>query len=73
MNPGDICYFIENNLRIVKATVVKITGDFVLLKYGSGSGIRLRKSRVYISEEEAREKLDTSNQWKRKSPYDYEN
>lgn len=45
----------------------------MLLKYGSGSGIRLRKSRVYISEEEAREKLDTSNQWKRKSPYDYEN
>ena len=73
MNPGDMCYFIENNLWIVKATVVKITGDFVLLKYGSGSGIRLRKTRVYSSEEEAREKLNMSNQWKRKSPYDYEN
>ena len=72
MNPGDIVYFIENNMRIQEGAVVNLSGDFVLIKYGNGAGIRLRKSKVYSSEEEAKTKLNVNNQWKRKSPYDYE-
>lgn len=72
MNSGDTVYFIENNMHIQEGTVVNSSCDFVLIKYGSGAGIRLRKSKVYTSEEEAKTKLNIGNRWKRKSPYDYE-
>ena len=65
-------YFIENNMRIQEGAVVNLSGYFVLIKYGNGAGIRLRRSKVYSSEEEAKTKLNINNQWKRKSPYDYE-
>ena len=70
MNPGDKVYFIENNMRIQEGTVVNSSGDFVLIKYGDEAGIRLRRSKVYTSEEEAKSKLNTDNRWKRKNPYD---
>ena len=71
MNPGDKVYFIENNMRIQEGTVVNSSGDFVLIKYGNEAGIRLRRSKVYTSEEEAKAKLNIDNRWKRKNPYDY--
>lgn len=71
MNPGDKVYFIENNMRIQEGTVVNSSGDFVLIKYRTGAGIRLRKTKVYASEEEAKTKLNIDNRWKRKNPYDY--
>lgn len=71
MNPGDKIYFIENNMRIQEGIVVNSSSDFVLIKYGNGAGIRLRRSKVYTSEEEAKTKLNIDNRWKRKNPYDY--
>ena len=53
MNSGDTVYFIENNMHIQEGTVVNSSCDFVLIKYGNGAGIRLGKSKVYTSEEEA--------------------
>lgn len=71
MSPGDKVYFIESNMRIQEGVVVNSSGDFVLMKYGNGAGIRLRRSKVYASEDEAKSKLNTDNRWKRKTPYDY--
>ena len=68
MKKGDEVFYIETNNSIRKATVVSISGDFVTLKYGttdshyisggkhhldSAGGIRLRKSKLFSSKEEA--------------------
>lgn len=71
MNQGDKVYFIESNMRIQEGIVINLSGDFVLIRYGDGAGIRLRRSKVYASEEEAKTKLNISNRWKRKNPYDH--
>ena len=71
MNPGDKIYFIENNMRIQEGTVVNSSGDFILIKYGNGAGIRLRRSKVYASKDEAKRKLNIDSRWKRKTPYDH--
>ena len=68
MKKGDEVFYIETNNSIRKATVVSISGDFVTLRYGttdshyisggkhhleSAGGIRLRKSKLFSSKEEA--------------------
>ena len=68
MKKGDEVFYIETNNSIRKATVVSISGDFVTLRYGttdshyisggkhhleSSGGIRLRKSKLFSSKEEA--------------------
>ncbi len=50
---GDTCYFVENNYRIIEATVTAVHGDFCVVKYGTNAGIRLRSSRLYQTPEEA--------------------
>ena len=50
---GDTCFFVENNYRIIEATVTAVHGDFCVVKYGTNSGIRLRSSRLYQTPEEA--------------------
>lgn len=50
---GDTCYFVENNYRIIEATVTAAHGDFCVVKYGPNAGIRLRTSRLYQTPEEA--------------------
>jgi len=65
MKAGDTVYFVENR-SVRKAEVFKLAGDFVTLRFqyrdpnsgpGKGvyhnGGIRLRKSRVFKSKEEA--------------------
>ena len=39
---GDTCYFVENNYKIIQATVTAVHGDFCVVKYGPNAGIRLR-------------------------------
>ena len=51
---GDICYFVESNYRIKQAIVTSISGDFCVVRYDYGKGIRLRKSRLYRTQEEAK-------------------
>ncbi|MFQ7551153.1 MAG: hypothetical protein ACLRMZ_13580 [Blautia marasmi] len=50
---GDTCYFVENNYKIIQATVTAVHGDFCVVKYGPNAGIRLRASRLYQTPEEA--------------------
>lgn len=54
---GDKCYFIESNREVISGMVRQVSGDFLLIRYGFDKGIRLRKSKVYKTEEEAKSKL----------------
>lgn len=72
MKIGDTCYFIANNYRVVKAVVTSISGDFCVVKYDSGKGIRLRKSRLYKTPEEAQETIPAQEVPRRRAnPYLY--
>ena len=31
---GDTCYFVENNFKIIEATITSIHGNFAVVKYG---------------------------------------
>lgn len=54
---GDRCYFIESNREVISGMVKQVSGDFLLIRFGFDRGIRLRKSKVYKTEEEAKSKL----------------
>lgn len=54
---GDRCYFIESNREVISGMVKQVSGDFLLIRFGFDRGIRLRKSKVYKTEEEAKNKL----------------
>lgn len=54
---GDVCYFVENNFKIVKAIITSIHGDFAIIKYGPNKGIRLRTSRLYRTPDQAQDTL----------------
>lgn len=47
--------FVENNYRIIEATVTAVHGDFCVVKYGPNAGIRLRASRLYQTPKEAQD------------------
>ncbi len=57
-NPGDFVYIIENSRNIRKAFVMKVAGDFCTIHLeDSDAAIRLRNSRLYVSEEEAKKAI----------------
>ena len=60
MQVGDIVYYIDTN-KVKEAEVIKITRDFVTLRYKSylnngyetNGGLRIRTSKVFTSKEKA--------------------
>ena len=60
MQVGDIVYYIDTN-KVKEAEVIKITRDFVTLRYKSNlnnryetnGGLRIRTSKAFASKEEA--------------------
>jgi len=70
MKKGDICWFIENNARIIQGTIKSISGNLYTILLPSGGAIRLPKHRIYNTAEEAENNIrkpvkPISN------PYDY--
>ena len=63
---GEECFFVESGRRV-------ISGDFLLVRYGTEQGTRLRSSKVYHTEEEAQEHVHVEEPKKKRirSPYDY--
>lgn len=56
---GDKVYFVSSSVFIKEATVIRLSGGFVTIKFATNngndgpSGIRVRESKVYRTEEEA--------------------
>lgn len=58
---GDTVYFISSSVFVRKATVIRAEAGFVTIKFDTNngndgpSGIRVRESKVYLTEKEADE------------------
>lgn len=64
-------YFIQNNREILKVTVLKEQNGFVLIQLPDSDGaIRVRKTKLYDTEEEASAKLPQKS--KRELKWHYE-
>ena len=71
---GSRGYIIESNRIITEVMVTAIRGEFCTLRFLNGGAIRLRKSRVFMTKEEAKLKLPRATEAKHRhrTPYDYE-
>lgn len=67
---GDKAYIIENNRIITPVTIIGIHGDLYTCGIPSGGAIRLKRSRLYETEEDARPHI-LVEKTKYRSPYDY--
>lgn len=69
---GDICYILESNRRVRQAKVAGKSGEFYTIQLvGSFGAIRLKESRLFGTEEDARKSMYgyVSNEAKRKYEY----
>ena len=63
---GSNGYIIESNRTIINVVVIAKYGEFYVLRMPTGGAIKLRRSRIFLSKEEAsskntsREKLSSS-------------
>ena len=61
-NPGDAVYFIESSNFIRQATVLNCAAGFCTIRFETGnsgpSGIRVRESKVYRTENEAKDFIE---------------
>ncbi|WP_034451124.1 hypothetical protein [Butyrivibrio sp. AE2032] len=58
---GQHVFIISNNSYVMEMEIMRITGDFYTLRYvqNYGSGIRLKKYRLYSTKEEAEAVMDS--------------
>lgn len=70
---GSIAYIVESNRIVREVTVVKRSGDFCTVRFGTNGGIQVRGSRLFASQEDAEASLTRNRIDKKKysSPYDY--
>ena len=71
---GSTVFIIESNRIILEAAVIAQQGDFYTIRFrDGGGGIRLRRSRLFLTHEDAEGSLPICPQPQRKyrSPYDY--
>lgn len=54
---GSNGYIIESNRTIIKVVVIAKHGEFYVLRMPTGGAIKLRRSRIFLSKEEAKMKL----------------
>lgn len=78
-NRGDECYIVENNRFVRRATVTQCSGGFCIIKFDEGGGTRLRETKLFSTEEDARMsitktevKTDSGKRTPRYNPYNYE-
>ena len=54
---GSEAYLVENGVKVNKVVVVRTTGEFCVVKFPNGGAIKVRKSRLFATPEEALEEL----------------
>lgn len=77
-NVNDTCYWISHGSTVEVGTVVAVDETFCTVKYSRNGAIRLRKSKLFQSQEAAQEALSNfqskagvNNYKPYRSPYDY--
>lgn len=69
---GDEVYYLENGRHLTKGVIISKTGTRYTIKTSSSAAIRLPESRIYMSENEAKENIDPKYIPNKKTPYDWE-
>lgn len=54
---GSIAYIVESNRIVSEVTVVRQSGDFYTVRFGTNGGIQVRSSRLFVSREDAEASL----------------
>ena len=70
----DKCFFVVSRLYVVEGKVLRVAGDFLVIRYGDGKGTQLRSSKVYHTEDEAMAQVRHMQpvvNGRRKNQYDY--
>ena len=62
MVPWEIVYIIENNCTVRPVEIIKLVGNFAIVKFNNGGWIQVSTKRLYENEEEAQKAI--SNQTK---------
>ena len=71
---GSNGYIIESNRIIINVTVIARQGEFYVLRMPTGGAIKLRRSRIFLTKEEAKKHLPQKVQAQKtfhRSPYYY--
>lgn len=68
---GSTAYIVESNRIVSEVTVIKRSGDFYTVRFGTNGGIQVRSSRLFASQEDAEASLTKNKRDKRRysSPY----
>ena len=62
MKVGDFALIVESNRSIRRVVIKKISGDTVLVQFtNNGGGIRVNKSRIFLTREEAENEVRKHN------------
>ncbi len=54
---AEIIYFLQSKKNVIQARIIAVSGGFYTLKLADGGGIRLRESRLYATEEDAKKAI----------------
>lgn len=69
LKSGGYCYFVENNQRVVKAKIIKISGGFYTVLFDENSMTRIKRHRIFESYEDAEKNIRRPSV--RRTPYDF--
>lgn len=68
----EICYIIENNIKVVPVKIMKYSSGFYTVNFLSKKGAtRLKEHRIFASEEEAKSRLEIDRDGIKYNPYHY--
>jgi len=70
---GTKVFIIESNRFVTETEVLRRSGEFYTIRFGSNVGIKARRSRIFLSHEETEAKLPSKTKPQRTycSPHDY--
>lgn len=70
---GSHVFIIESNRTITEVVVAARRGEFYTVRFLNGGAIQLRRSRIFVTKEEAESALPVKTEATRRfrSPYDY--
>lgn len=69
LHAGDKAYIVDNRIFLREVTINRVTKDFCIIVYkDTGACIRVRKSRLFSTKQEAEETIPISSRPKKKKP-----
>lgn len=69
---GDTCFIVENGRIVSPATIVSISGGFYTLRFPDTNGmIRLKKHRIFSTQQEAETTISSATTKTHYNPYNH--